>query len=155
MELLDQITTIIKPILETNDVYLDDIEYVKEGNEMYLRIYIEKNNGALDMDTCVTVSEAISLAMDEQDPIKDEYYLEVSSPGAEKQLKNWEQVQDSIGHYVYAQFIEPTSGNNEVEGTIISIEDTMITFEYLVKNIKKKMVVDYKNIKYIRLAVKF
>lgn len=155
MELLDQITTIIQPILESNDVYLDDIEYVKESNEMYLRIYIEKNNGSLDMDTCVTVSEAISSAMDEQDPIKDEYYLEVSSPGAEKQLKTWQQVESSIGQYVYAQFIEPTAGNDEVEGTILSIEDTMITFEYLAKNIRKKIVVDYKNIKYIRLAVKF
>ncbi len=155
MELLEKITTIIEPVLQQNDVYLDDIEYVLQGNDYFLRIYIEKNNGTLDMETCVSVSEAISLLMDEHDPISDEYYLEVSSPGAEKPLRNFEKVVESIGAYVYAQFINPISGLEEVEGTILSIEDTMITFEYLAKNIRKKVEVDYNNIKFIRLAVKF
>ena len=92
MELLDTIKTLIKPILENNDVYLDDIEYLQENGEWYLRIFVEKNEGSLDMDTCVAVSEAISLKMDEEDPIKGEYYLEVSSPGVEKPLKTFEQV---------------------------------------------------------------
>ena len=70
MELLDTIKTLIKPILENNDVYLDDIEYLQENGEWYLRIFVEKNEGSLDMDTCVAVSEAISLKMDEEDPIK-------------------------------------------------------------------------------------
>ena len=89
MELLDTIKTLIKPILENNDVYLDDIEYLQENGEWYLRIFVEKNEGSLDMDTCVAVSEAISLKMDEEDPIKGEYYLEVSSPGVEKPLKTF------------------------------------------------------------------
>ena len=155
MELLDQITTMIQDILVTNDVYLDDIEYVKEANEMYLRIYVEKNNGILDMDTCVAVSEAISLKLDEVDPIKEDYYLEVSSPGAEKPLKTFEAVQKAIGAYVFAQFKQPLNGLNEVEGTILSIEDGDITFEYLAKNIKKKITIQYRDIKFIRLAVKF
>lgn len=92
MELLDTIKTLIKPILENNDVYLDDIEYLQENGEWYLRIFVEKNEGSLDMDTCVAVSEAISLKMDEEDPIKGEYYLEVSSPGVEKPLKTFEQI---------------------------------------------------------------
>lgn len=97
MELLDTIKTLIKPILENNDVYLDDIEYLQENGEWYLRIFVEKNEGSLDMDTCVAVSEAISLKMDEEDPIKGEYYLEVSSPGVEKPLKTFEQVKASVG----------------------------------------------------------
>mgnify|MGYP000506254385 FL=1 len=83
-------------MIEQNDCYLDDIEYVKDNNEMYLRIYIEKNEGYLDMDTCVAVSELISDKLDETDPIKDEYILEVSSPGIEKPLKTFEQVQKSV-----------------------------------------------------------
>ncbi|MFR6098613.1 MAG: ribosome maturation factor RimP [Longibaculum sp.] len=82
-----KITSLIQPILSEHDVYLDDIEYVKEKNEWYLRIFIEKNVGHLDMDTCVAVSEAISDQLDEADIITNEYYLEVSSPGAEKPLK--------------------------------------------------------------------
>lgn len=155
MELLDKIKTLIEPILENNDVYLDDIEYLQENGEWYLRIYVEKNEGSLDMDTCVAVSEAISLKMDEEDLIKGEYYLEVSSPGVEKPLKTFEQVKASIGKYVYAKLINPTAGIDEVEGVIKSIEDETIEFEYLVKNIKKKVKIDYSNIKFIRLAVKF
>lgn len=62
---------------------------MKEKNEWYLRIFIEKNVGHLDMDTCVAVSEAISDQLDEADIITNEYYLEVSSPGAEKPLKDF------------------------------------------------------------------
>ena len=155
MELLDKIKVIIEPILQNNDVYLDDIEYVQDKGEWYLRIFVEKNEGYLDMDTCVAVSEAISQKMDEEDPIQGEYYLEVSSPGIEKPLKTFEQVKNSIGKYVYAKFYNPVAGLDEVEGYIKTIENEMIEFEYLVKNIKKKVKIDYNNIKFIRLAVKF
>ena len=59
------------------------------------------------------------------------------------------------GKYVYAKFINPTAGMDEVEGFIKTIEDETIEFEYLVKNIKKRIKIDYSNIKFIRLAVKF
>ena len=70
MELLESIKNMVLPFIEQHDCYLDDIEYVKDGNDMYLRIYIEKNEGYLDMDTCVAVSELISDKLDEVDPIK-------------------------------------------------------------------------------------
>ena len=155
MELLDKIRIMIEPILKSNNVYLDDLEYVQDRGEWYLRIFVEKNEGFLDMDTCVAVSEANSQKMDEEDPIEGEYYLEVSSPGVEKPLKTFEQVKSSLGKYVYAKFYNPVAGLDEVEGFIKRIEDETIEFEYLVKNIKKKIKIDYNNIKFIRLAVKF
>ncbi|WP_129737781.1 ribosome maturation factor RimP [Massilimicrobiota timonensis] len=153
--MLEKIKQLIQPILNDHDVYLDDIEYVKEKNEWYLRIFIDKNNGHLDMDTCVAVSEAISDMLDQEDLIEDEYYLEVSSPGAEKPLKTLEKVQQSIGEYVYIQFKNPTQGMNEVYGTILNVEGTQIELQYMVKNIKKKCNIDYNDIAFIRLAVKF
>lgn len=153
--MLEKIKQLIQPILNDHDVYLDDIEYVKEKNEWYLRIFIEKNNGHLDMDTCVAVSEAISDMLDQEDLIEDEYYLEVSSPGAEKPLKTLEKVQQAIGEYVYIQFKNPTQGMNEVYGTILNVEGTQIELQYMVKNIKKKCNIDYNDIAFIRLAVKF
>lgn len=153
--MLEKIKQLIQPILDEHDVYLDDIEYVKEKKEWYLRIFIEKNNGHLDMDTCVAVSEAISEMLDQEDLIADEYYLEVSSPGAEKPLKTLQKVQDSVGEYVYIQFKNPTLGMNDVYGTILSVEDTRIELQYMVKNIKKKCIIDYNDIAFIRLAVQF
>ena len=155
MALLDEIKEMILPLIEQQNCYLDDMEYVKDKNDMYLRIYIDKNNGHLDMDNCVAVSELISEKLDEMDPIQDEYYLEVSSPGIEKPLKTFEQVQNSIGEYVYAKLIDPKAGMHEVEGYLKSIEGQKLEFEYMVKNIKKHIVVDYDNIQFIRLAVKF
>ena len=138
MELLESIKEMVLPLIEQNDCYLDDIEYVKDNN-----------------DTCVAVSELISDKLDETDPIKDEYILEVSSPGIEKPLKTFEQVQKSVGEYVYAKFKNPKAGLYEVEGYLKSVDNQELEFEYLVKNIKKKIVVNYENIQFIRLAVKF
>lgn len=153
--MLEKITDLIQPILEEHDVYLDDIEYVEEKNEWYLRIYIEKNQGYLDMDTCVAVSEAISEKLDEVDLIKNEYYLEVSSPGVEKPLKSLEKVQNSIGEYVYIQFKRPIQGMNEVYGTLLNVDGENIELQYMVKNIKKKCNISYNDVAFIRLAVKF
>lgn len=153
--MLEEVIKSIEPILTRHDVYLDDIEYVQENNEWYLRIFIEKNNGHLDMDTCVNVSEEISQLMDEKDIVKDEYYLEVSSPGAEKPLKTLEKVTMAIGEYVYIQLAKPTAGIDELYGTILNVEGEKIEIQYLVKNIKKKCIIDYDNIAFIRLAVQF
>ena len=153
--MLDKIKDLILPILTENDVYLDDIEYVREKNEWYLKIFIEKNEGHLDMDTCVVVSEAISSKLDEVDLIDNEYYLEVSSPGCEKPLKSYEAVVRSIGEYVYIKVKQPQNGFDEIYGTILNVEDDVITLEYRVKNIKKKCEIKYSNVSFIRLAVKF
>lgn len=153
--MLEKITNLIQPILDHHDVYLDDIEYVKEKNDWYLRIFIEKNKGHLDMDTCVAVSEDISAQLDEVDLIKEEYYLEVSSPGAEKPLKTLQKVQESVGEYVYIQLKKSTNGMNDVYGTILNVEGEAIELQYLIKNIKKKCIIQYSDIAFIRLAVKF
>lgn len=153
--MLEKITNLIQPILEANDVYLDDIEYVQEKKEWYLRIYIEMNHGHLDMDTCVKVSEAISEKLDEVDIITHEYYLEVSSPGAEKPLKTLEKVQESVGEYVYIRFQRPIQGMDEVQGTILDVDGETIELQYMAKNIKKKCTIQYQDIALIRLAVQF
>lgn len=153
--MLEKIKEAIVPLIEAQDCYLDDLVYEQEKGEWYLRVYIEKNNGSLDMDTCVAVSEAVSEKLDQIDVIKDEYYLEVSSPGIEKPLRNWDQVAKAVNEYVHIDFKDPKEGLHEVEGTILSAEDQTITLQYFVKGRKKKIVVPYDNVRFIRLAVKF
>ena len=99
--MLEKIKEAIVPLIEAQDCYLDDLVYEQEKGEWYLRVYIEKNNGSLDMDTCVAVSEAVSEKLDQIDVIKDEYYLEVSSPGIEKPLRNWDQVVKAVNDFVH------------------------------------------------------
>ena len=114
--MLEKIKEAIVPLIEAQDCYLDDLVYEQEKGEWYLRVYIEKNNGSLDMDTCVAVSEAVSEKLDQIDAIKDEYYLEVSSPGIEKPLRNWDQVVKAVNDYVHIDFKDPKEGLHEVEG---------------------------------------
>ncbi|MCD7839715.1 MAG: ribosome maturation factor RimP [Erysipelotrichaceae bacterium] len=154
--MLEKITELIQPILERYDCYLDDIEYQNEKNEWYLRIFIDKNHESLDIDTCAAVSEDISALLDEVDMIQNEYYLEVSSPGAEKPLKTLEQVKKAIGEYVYIKLKNPKKGMNDVYGTILNVDDeNNIDLQYLSKNINKNVTISYENVSFIRLAVKF
>ena len=97
------------------------MQTIKEGKDYYLRIFIDKPEG-ITIDDCEKVNDAIKDKLDEEDYIKQQYFLEVSSPGAEKPLKTLEKVQQSIGEYVYIQFKNPTQGMNEVYGTILNVE---------------------------------
>ncbi|MDF2523912.1 MAG: hypothetical protein K0R31_1553, partial [Clostridiales bacterium] len=82
----ETIAELALPIAEKNSFELVDVEFIKEGTNWYLRIYIDKPNG-ITLEDCQTVSEEISKKIDEIDPINQSYFLEVSSPGLDRPLK--------------------------------------------------------------------
>lgn len=156
MDIKTKIESLIQDCVNENGCYIDDIEYVQEHGSWYLRIYLDQHDKPIDLDTVVMLSEKISDIIDEEDPIAGEYMLEVSSPGAEKELKTIEQVRAKVGSYVYMKLSMPIAGINELYGTILSMsDDDVLEVQYLVKNIKKKINIEYKRIGFIRLAVKF
>lgn len=85
-KIIEITTELVNPILEEKNLELVDIEYVKEGKNWFLRVYIDKEGG-IDIVECGEVSEQLSEKLDKADPIKEAYFLEVSSPGVEKPLK--------------------------------------------------------------------
>src|SRR5690625_1999179 len=90
---------LVDPILKKRDLELVDVEYVKEGKNWFLRVYIDKPGG-IDITECGEVSEELGEKLDENDPIKGTYYLEVSSPGAERPLKTKDDLNSNIGNNV-------------------------------------------------------
>ena len=78
------IADLVTPLLDGTDLTLVDVEYVRE-KDWYLRIYIDKPGG-VEIDDCQLVSEKLTTVLDEKDPIKEKYYLEVSSPGIDRPL---------------------------------------------------------------------
>ena len=82
---VETVTELVKPILAEHNFYLYDMEFVKEGKSWYLRVYIDKDGG-ITLNDCATVSDQLSEALDnvEPDPIPQAYFLEVSSPGADR-----------------------------------------------------------------------
>ena len=72
------------------------------------------------------MSEKISAKLDEEDFIQSEYFLEVCSPGAERELKTYEQIKDAIGEFVYVKLKDPKAGMCDVKGTLLSCEENSI-----------------------------
>lgn len=82
----DVVFALVKPVVEKQELELVAVEYLKEGANWYLRIYIDKEKG-IDLDDCERASRVISDLLDEKDPIPQAYFLEVSSPGIERLLQ--------------------------------------------------------------------
>lgn len=127
------VTELVKPYLEEHGFELVDVEYVKEGSNWFLRVYVDKEEGNIDIDDCGRISEFLSARLDENDPIPDAYFLEVSSPGAERPLKKPADFQRAVGKHVFVTTYEPVDGSKEFEGTLESYDQ-----EALVVKVGKK-----------------
>ena len=88
MKIADTVRAIAEPVIEKLNagIELIEVEYVKEGADWYLRLYIDKEGG-VTLDDCQLVSEALNDILDETDPVKGKYIFEVSSPGIDRPLK--------------------------------------------------------------------
>ncbi|MDQ0337300.1 ribosome maturation factor RimP [Caldalkalibacillus uzonensis] len=146
--------TLVLPILKEKELELVDIEFKKEGRNWYLRVYIDKPGG-VDIEDCSTVSEALSAKLDEADPIKQAYFLEVSSPGAERPLKNEEDIKRAVGKHVYVTTYEPVAGQKVFEGRLTQFDGETLTIEIKVKLTTKAVDIPYAKVAKARLAVAF
>ncbi|WLR52375.1 ribosome maturation factor RimP [Bacillus tianshenii] len=145
---------LVLPILEDMNLELVDIEYVKEGKNYFLRLYIDSDTG-VDIEECGKVSERLSEKLDEADPIAHPYFLEVSSPGAERPLKKAADVEKAIGKHVNIKTYEPIDGEKEFEGTLTAFDGETVTIEVKVKAKKKQIEIPYEKVAKARLAVTF
>ncbi|MBQ9557073.1 MAG: ribosome maturation factor RimP [Clostridia bacterium] len=102
-------------------VELWDLEFVREGGEYFLRLYIDSPEG-VGIDDCEAVSRAIDPMLDEADPIEQSYNLEVSSPGIFRELKTPEHYAASVGMKVRARLYTAVGGSKELIGTLDSFD---------------------------------
>lgn len=108
---------IAEPIARKNGCFVYDVEFVKEGGLYYLRIYIDREEG-VDLDMCEKVSREISVLLDESDPISQNYYLEVSSPGIERKLRTPEHFKRYIGSVVDVGLYKTLNGSKLLTGVL-------------------------------------
>ena len=118
---------IAAPIAEEFGIRIYDVEYVKEGEEFYLNVYIDKDGGVTIGD-CENVSRLLSDALDKDDPIKDPYTLIVSSPGLGRALTRDRHLQQSIGQDVEIHLYKPhaETGEKDIRGELVEFDDTQI-----------------------------
>lgn len=131
---------------------------IKElGYTLYSLSFDEKENilqvlidESLDLNSISILSEKISSIMDKYDAEFGNYLLDVSSVGIERPIRNEEEVMKAIGSYVFVKTKDFKSN-----GTLIDFKDGRLSLEYLDKNIKRKAVIEYKDVRQLRFAVKF
>lgn len=125
IELEDKLKELIKPLVDEQGYEFYHVEYVKENNEYYLRVYIDSDNG-ISLSDCEKISRLVSSLMDESDPIEGQYYLEVSSPGIDRQLFTNEHMLKSIGSKVVARLLKAVNGEKVIKGTLSEIKEDEI-----------------------------
>jgi ribosome maturation factor RimP len=122
------VESLIQQYLTENGFELVDVEYVKEGGNWFLRVFVDKEGG-IDIDDCGRISEVLSDKLDESDPIESAYFLEVSSPGAERPLKKPQDFVKAVGQHVFFTTYEPIDGLKEFEGTLVSYDEQLCTLQ--------------------------
>ncbi|MDT8858989.1 ribosome maturation factor RimP [Alkalihalobacillus sp. MEB130] len=147
-------TELVTPILEELNLELVEVEFKKEGPNWFLRIFIDSDKG-VDLEDCGLVSERLSDKLDELDPIPQAYFLEVSSPGAERPLKKEKDVIKAIGKDVHVKTYEPIDGEKTFEGKLINFDGVTLEIEVKIKTRKKVYTIPYDKVANARLAILF
>lgn len=121
----EQVTALLTPKINEMGYDVWDVEYKKEGADFHLIITIDKPEG-IYIEDCEAVHRAIDPILDEADPIEGMYYLDVSSPGIERDLRTDKHILASIGEVCEAKLFAPLNGAKAYKGTLISYEDGIL-----------------------------
>jgi ribosome maturation factor RimP len=117
-KITERVTALVTPIVEAAGLELVDVEYVRE-RDWFLRVFIDKEGG-IDIDDCSAVSNALAKKLDEEDFIKEKYYLEVSSPGIDRPLKKDKDLVSHYGTKVDLAFFAPYEGKKQLMAVLQS-----------------------------------
>lgn len=128
MKVTEQVAQFAEPIVKQHGCTLWDVEYVREGGEWFLRLYIDKDGG-VDISDCEAISRAVDPILDEKDPIAESYSFEVCSAGLERQLKRPSDFAQFMGSSVCVKLFKPVNGAKEFIGTLAGYEDGAVTIE--------------------------
>lgn len=141
----EKVENLLKEKIESIGYDLYDVEYAKEGPNYFLRIFIDKPEG-IDLSDCEKVNDEIMEKLDEADYIKEQYFLEVSSPGIERVLKKDKHLEKNIGAEVHIKlFKKDEKGLKEYQGILKSFDENTITIE-----LEDELTIDRKNIAQIK-----
>mgnify|MGYP002511506007 FL=1 len=116
------VRAIAEPLAEELGYFLWDVEYVKEGADMYLRITIDSEEG-IQIEDCEKMHRAIDPLLDEADPIEGAYHLEISSPGIERELKTDLHIEACLGWDVEVRLYAPVDGAKSFFGVLEGIDE--------------------------------
>ena len=150
MKITDQVAALAKPVVEGFGLQLWDVEYVREGPEYFLRLYIDKEGG-VDIDDCEAVSRAVDPILDEKDPIPGSYHFEVCSAGLERVLKRPGDFQRFLGSPITVKLYRPRNGLKEIPCVLKAYDEGKLTVEVG----KETITFEKSEVAQVRLRVEF
>lgn len=150
------VTELVQPMIQDLEYELVDIEYIKEGKNWFLRVYIDQPQG-VSLEDCALVSEKVSERLDQitPDPFPHAYFLEVSSPGAERPIKTEKDFQNAVGKFIHVSLYEPIDGEKVYEGTLKELTEDNLTLTVRIKTRTKEIELNRSKIAKARLAIQF
>ena len=149
-QIIETVESYLEPILTELKYELVDVEYVKEGPNYYLRIYIDKEGG-VNIQDCQVTSRAIEEVLDREDPIKEPYILEVSSPGLDRVLKKDKEFERFKGRLVDVKLYKAVEGEKNYTATLLGKTEEMLYLD----DEGVKLEFEMKNVAIVRLAIVF
>lgn len=142
----ENVEKLVKPKIEQLGYQLYDVEFVKEGKDYYLRIFIDKPEG-ININDCEKVNDSINNLLDEANYIKEQYFLEVSSPGIERILRKDEHLEQNLGVEILIKlFHKDSQGKKELQGILKNYTEN----EIIIQQEEKEVVLERKNISQIK-----
>ena len=139
---------LIQPLIDANNFELVDVEFVKEGSDWYLRVYIDKDGG-ITVDDCELISRAFNEILDREDYISEQYIFEVSSPGLMRPLKKEKDYKRSVGKLIDIKLYKPVDKCKEFTGVLDYYDKDTVTIKM---DDDTQKTFDRSNLAMIRLA---
>ena len=150
MKVTEIVAQFAEPIVIEHGCTLWDVEYVREGSERFLRLYIDKDGG-VDITDCEAISRAVDPILDEKDPIAESYHFEVCSAGLERALKRPGDFERFMGSPIMVKLYRPRNGMKEFPGILRGYEDGKVTVEAG----KETITFEKSQVALVRLRVEF
>ncbi|MFN2364711.1 MAG: ribosome maturation factor RimP [Halarsenatibacteraceae bacterium] len=153
MKITTRTEELVKNIIVNDNLEIVSVEYLKEGSNWVLRVYLEDREGKLSIEDCTRISRDLSNMLDEEDFIDNSYILEVSSPGVERPLRNEEDYNRFKGKKVFIKTYAPLNGQKEFNGTLKGLVDNSVK---IISNDTEEIIeIPYKSIANARLSIEF
>ena len=150
MKVTEIVQKLAEPVVTEHGCTLWDVEYVREGGEYFLRLYLDKEGG-VTIDDCEAVSRAVDPVLDEKDPIQGSYHFEVCSAGLERALKRPSDFQRFLGSPITVKLYRPRNGLKEIPCVLKAYDNGRITVEAG----KETITFEKSEVALVRLRVEF
>ena len=150
MKVTELVASFAEPIVKQHGCELWDVEYVREGSEYFLRLYLDKEGG-VDINDCEAVSRAVDPILDEKDPIQGSYHFEVCSAGLERALKRPSDFARFMGSTITVKLYRPRNGLKEIPGILRGYDNGRVTLEAG----KETITFEKSEVALVRLRVEF